>query len=116
VGSPAGRGLVSVAVEADPRPPRASQPFANELPQLLAARGVSLRELARRVDVDIAHLSRVARLERDREVTGELAGRVAVALGLPGDFFIETRRRRVLEAVRTDVRLLDRWYDELETG
>ena len=60
-------------------------------PNLLRERDLSLRTLARMVGVGDDHLSRVLRGARSKRVTGELASRVALALGLPDDYFPETR-------------------------
>ncbi|MGE3413590.1 MAG: helix-turn-helix domain-containing protein [Dehalococcoidia bacterium] len=94
-------------------PLRADRPFADELPERLTASGLTLRELARRVGVDVAHLSRTARQADGRRVSGELAARVAVALGLPDDYFAETRQQRVSDAIRADVDLLNSFYEQL---
>ncbi|MGE0028055.1 MAG: helix-turn-helix domain-containing protein [Thermoleophilia bacterium] len=77
---------------------------------------MSLRELARQVGVDVAHLSRVASASQGREISGQLAGRVADALSLPNDFFVETRQASVLQAIRADREFLDRVYDALAAG
>jgi transcriptional regulator with XRE-family HTH domain len=93
---------------------RAQQPFSEVLPELLLARGMSLRALARQVGVSDAHLSRVLRGVGYRtRPSSELARRVAVALDLPGDFFVEVRETAVVDEVRRNAELRDRLFDEL---
>jgi transcriptional regulator with XRE-family HTH domain len=94
----------------------AQAPFADELPRLLAERGISVREVARRVDVDDAHLNRVLRGTHSKRITPQLASRIALSLGLNEDYFGETREGAVIEAIRRDPDLRDRIYDELGLG
>src|SRR5947208_1791487 len=76
---------------------RTTRPFTEELPDLLEERELSLRALARMVDVGGDHLSRVLRGDRAKKATGELTRRVAVALGLPEDYFPEARLEFIVE-------------------
>ena len=92
---------------------RTNRAFPDELPQLLHEQGLSLRRLARQVGVTDAHLSRVTRRANYKTVSGELAERVAAALGLPADYFPEAREAYVLQHVRRDPRLRDRLFDQL---
>jgi transcriptional regulator with XRE-family HTH domain len=80
-----------------------------ELPRLLAQRGFSYRTLASLIGVTHTHLVRFVH-ERDRQATGELAARIALALGLPEDYFPETRETVVLDAVRNDPAYRDQLY------
>ena len=73
----------------------------------------SQRRLADVVGVDPAYISRAV---GDRTATGPspgLAGRVAVALGLPPDYFPEYREAQVIAAVRRDPQLRERLYRTL---
>jgi transcriptional regulator with XRE-family HTH domain len=90
---------------------RASRPLRDELPRLLDERRLTLRALARSVGVDHAHLSRVLRQRDGKRPTAELAVRIAKALELPEDFFVEFREAAVVEAVRQDGALRDDLYD-----
>jgi transcriptional regulator with XRE-family HTH domain len=92
---------------------RTERPFTEELPDLLRERELSLRALARMVDIGDDHLSRVLRGARDKRPTGELARRVAVALGLPHDYFLEARLAFVMEHIAEYPELLDQIYDQL---
>jgi hypothetical protein len=56
------------------------------------------------------HLSRVLRRVSYKTPGPELARRVAIALGLPPDYFPEYRRGFVLERIRTDAVLCDELY------
>ena len=78
---------------------------------LLAERGLSTNRLASEVGVSQSHLSRVLRGADAKSVNGELAERVAVALGLPADWFPEAREARLIELIRADGKLRDQLYD-----
>ena len=93
--------------------PSTEQPFVEELPRLLAAREMSLRALARQVGVTDAHLSRVLRRVGYKTPSGELAGRVAEALGLPIDYFSEYREAFVITKIKSDTRLRNELYKRL---
>ena len=96
------------------RPRRLSaRPLTEELPSLLAERGLSLRGLAERVGVTHSHLSRATRGANGKTVGGDLAGRIAVALDLPADYFPEYREAAVVEHVQNDPSLRDRLYRQL---
>jgi transcriptional regulator with XRE-family HTH domain len=60
--------------------------------RLLKEKGWSIRELARRAGVTDVHLSRVLRRANYKTPSAELARRVAVALELPDDYFLEFGR------------------------
>jgi transcriptional regulator with XRE-family HTH domain len=90
-----------------------TDPFGRSVRDLLDERGWSQRELARAAGVDPAYISRALRRGRREAVSPELAARVALALGLPDDYFPECRERQVIEAVRSDPALRDRLYRRL---
>ncbi len=92
------------------RPALTDRPFVDEVPRLLGERGLSIRALAREVGVTDGHLSRVLRRVNYKTPGPELARRVAVALGLPPDYFPEYRKGFVLERIRTDAVLCDELY------
>jgi transcriptional regulator with XRE-family HTH domain len=87
---------------------RTQTPFGEALPGLLLERGLSLRELSRRLGMDATYLSRVRRGQKRLPV--DLPKRVAVALGLPEGYFPETREAAILDAVRRDPELRERIY------
>jgi hypothetical protein len=60
-----------------------------------------------------AHLSRVIRGVNYKSASGDLAGRVAEALGLPRDYFPKYREGIVIDRVKTDPLYRDRLYDGL---
>lgn len=66
--------------------------------------------LGKRVVVTGAHLSRVVRGADYKAVSTDLARRVALALGLPEDYFPEYREGVVIERVKTDPHYRDRLY------
>lgn len=90
------------------------QPFVEELPRLLEERRYSLRRLAREAGVDPSHLSRVLRRTGYKTPSGELTRKVAEALGLPEDYFLEYRQAVVLERIQRDSSLRERLYRELK--
>jgi transcriptional regulator with XRE-family HTH domain len=75
---------------------------------------MSVRALARETGVTSAHLSRVLRRVNYKTPSPELARKVAVALGLPSDYFPEFREGSVIEKIKGDPNLRDRLYDELK--
>ena len=89
------------------------RPFIEEVPHLLAERGMSLRALARAAGVDHGHLSRVLRREAYKTPSAELTGRVAEALALPRDYFPEFREAFVVRRVQEDEALREGLYRRL---
>ncbi|HEX8105751.1 MAG TPA: helix-turn-helix transcriptional regulator [Solirubrobacteraceae bacterium] len=93
---------------------RTDQAFAVEVPRLLEEHGMSLRQLAGAVDVQPSHLSRLLRGADYRKTpSSDLMGKVAMAFGLPTDYFAEYREAAVVEAVRRDPELRERIYRRL---
>jgi transcriptional regulator with XRE-family HTH domain len=89
---------------------RTNQPFVTEVPKLVKARDLSLRELARRAGVDDAHLSRVLRQVNYKTPSAELTRRVAVALELPEDYFPEFREWLVIDRIKRSPRIREELY------
>jgi transcriptional regulator with XRE-family HTH domain len=89
----------------------AQNPLREELPRILSEQGVSIRELARRVGISDAHLSRV--LAGRKTTSADLARRIEDALGLRAGFFIEDREGAVIDAIKADPALRDRLYRRL---
>jgi transcriptional regulator with XRE-family HTH domain len=87
---------------------RTQMPFGEVLAELLHERGLSLRELSRRLGMDATYLSRVRR--GHKRVPVDLPRRVAVALGLPEDYFPETREALILDAIHADPELREQIY------
>ena len=83
---------------------------ADALPELLASQDLSLRALASAAGVSQSHLSRALRKGSGRFISGELAERLAIALGLPADYFPETRTWRVHTAIDDDPNLRESVY------
>jgi transcriptional regulator with XRE-family HTH domain len=80
----------------------------------LRERGMSIRALAAEVGVSDGHLSRVIRGANYKSASGDLAGRVAEAFGLPRDYFPEYREDFVINAMRRDGHVRDATYDRLK--
>ena len=90
---------------------RVSQdPFRESVRDLMLDRGWSQRDLAIAVRVDPAHVCRLLKRGTHLRVTPELAARVAEALEVEPDYFVEYREWRVLEAVRRSPSLRERLF------
>ena len=77
---------------------------------------MSLRALAQEVGVQQSYLSRVsapAGRSQSRRASATTARKIAVALGLPEDYFPEVHEDFVVTQIRKDARLRDRLYREL---
>jgi transcriptional regulator with XRE-family HTH domain len=94
-------------------PNRSNKAFVEELPNLVRERKMSLRTLAQLADVNPSHLSRVLRRADYKTPSADLVRRIAVALGLPHDYFPEFREAIVHEQVKLDAKLRDELYDRL---
>ena len=87
---------------------RTDLPFGEALPQLLVERGLSLRELSRRIGMDATYLSRIRR--GNKRLPVDLPRQVAAVLGLPEDYFPETREALISEAIHRDPALRETIY------
>jgi transcriptional regulator with XRE-family HTH domain len=92
---------------------RTNMAFADEVPRLLEERGWSMRRLAAEAGVERAYLWKVIRRRGYKSPSLRMARAVAVALGLPPDYFPEYRERTVIERVKRDPRIRDRVFDSL---
>jgi transcriptional regulator with XRE-family HTH domain len=88
---------------------RTDESFGDALPKLLIEHGVSLRELSRRLGMDATYLSRIRRGQK--RLPTRLPSEVAASLGLPEDYFPETREALILDAVRRDSALREQIYE-----
>jgi transcriptional regulator with XRE-family HTH domain len=88
-------------------------PFIEELPLLLHDRGMSLRALAATIGISDSHLSRVLRRADYKTPSPDLTRKVARALGLPPDYFLEFREAYVIERIRSDPKLRNDLYARL---
>ena len=71
----------------------------------------SIRELAQRIGVNQAHLSRM--LAGTRPLPKAVVAAIAAAFALPPDHFAEYRRAVAIEAAADEPSLLDPVYDRL---
>ena len=90
-----------------------TKPFAEELPELLAQRGLSQRKLAQLIDLNPSHLSRALRGADRARPSVDLIRRVARALDLPAGYFPELREAALIEAFKSDPSLRDKLYRQL---
>ncbi len=93
---------------------RSEEPFADQLARLLGERGLSASQLARAAGISQSHLSTVTRRDAGTQISGDMAARIADVLGLPRDWFPETRKARLMERLERDAGLVDRLYDRLQ--
>lgn len=93
------------------------RPISEELPLLLAARNVSLRAFSTQVGIDVGYMSKALRTTGGKRPTSELIERIAAALELAPDYFLEYRRERASEAfgdrLQRDPSFVDREYVRL---
>lgn len=89
--------------------------FRDELPGMLHERGLSQRALAQRANISPAHLGKILRGAQYKTASGSLAGKVAVALGLPPDYWPEYREALVVQSIKADAQLRDDLYQRLMT-
>src|SRR4051794_35930617 len=73
----------------------AEEPFGAEVRRLLHDRRMTQKELAELADVDMGYLSRALRAVEPASL--DLISRVARALDLAEDYFLEIQRARLLE-------------------
>lgn len=92
---------------------RASKPFTEEVPVLLAERGLSLRALAASVDTSPSHLSRVLRAKGYKTPSLRLVRAVTAALDLPVGYFSEERELAVIERIKADPSLRDELFERI---
>lgn len=74
---------------------------------------MSVRAVARMVGVSDSHLNRIRHRTGYKSLSGELAERIATALGLDPGYFVEARERYVIDRVRADPKLRDELYRKL---
>ena len=86
--------------------------FGEAVGDLLLDRGLTQRELAQAAYVDPAHISRLLRRERPT-VSPDLLTRVADALGVPPDHFLEFQEWQLIELIRSDPALCERLHRRL---
>ena len=89
------------------------RPFEEELPALLAQRGLSQRKLAQILDLNPSHLSRVLRGADRTRPSADLIRRITKVLDLPAGYFQELREAVVIERLRTDPELRDKLYKQI---
>ena len=85
-------------------------PFRDAVADLMLERGWSQRDLAAAVGVDPAHISRLLRRGSSLRATPQLLARVARALELEPEFFVEYREWCVIEAIRRNPSLRERLF------
>ena len=95
---------------------RSDQSFRDAVVDLLDERGWSQNDLSAVVGVDKAHISRLLKRGTHIRATPQLIARVARALDVEPEFFVEYREWCVLEAVRRSPSLRERLFGMLQTA
>jgi transcriptional regulator with XRE-family HTH domain len=89
-----------------------TRPFATELPDLLRARDLTLRALAREVGgLDHAYLSRM--INGKAAINVDHVRRISRFLGLADDYFPEVREADVVKAIRAEPDFREEVYSML---
>src|SRR3954469_9064794 len=86
-------------------PQRTDATFIEVMAEMMQARGMTVRQLARAAGGSPSHMSRALRGAQDKQPSVPLLERVAAALELSPDFFLEVRRSRVIADLTRDARL-----------
>jgi transcriptional regulator with XRE-family HTH domain len=73
----------------------------------------TIRQLALRLGIDQAHLSRM--LAGTRPLTADTVAAIADVYSRPPDHFAEYRRARVIEESAANPTLLDKIYDQIKS-
>lgn len=97
-----------------PNRAKSQRRLVEELPELLAARNLSVRALAIHAEVSASHLGRVLRQRDYKTPSAELCRRVARALDLPDDYWPEYRERVIIDRIRSDPKLREELYSRVE--
>jgi transcriptional regulator with XRE-family HTH domain len=106
---PQARGPYSVGMTAK----RTNAAFADEVPRLLEERNWSMRRLAVEAGVERAYLWKVIRRRGYKTPSTRMAEAVALALGLPVDYFPEYREGVVIDHIKRDAQARDEAFDRL---
>ena len=81
---------------------------------MLSERGITVGGLARDVGVTQPHLWRVLHRQNYKTASADLAGKVAVALGLPRDYWPEYRSGMAIERIKADGGFRDAVFDQMQ--
>ena len=88
------------------------EPFGPTLARLMEQRGATYRGLAAATGLSAGYLNHL--VHRNRPVpTNAVIGRLAAALDVQPDHFLELRLRRVQEQLAAHPKLVDRLYKQL---
>jgi transcriptional regulator with XRE-family HTH domain len=92
------------------------QRFGPTLRALLDERGMSLRELAERLGLSHAHLSRVGREVGGRRPSVDLMLRISRVLGVQPEVFYEFRLDAVIQRLDGELETVDQLYKDFFAG
>jgi transcriptional regulator with XRE-family HTH domain len=87
--------------------------YREQVPALLAERGMRPSHLADLIGVGRPHMSKVLNARQYKRPSVEMCVRTARALGLPDDYFPEYRLGVVVQALHGDQAVCDRVYRTL---
>jgi transcriptional regulator with XRE-family HTH domain len=94
--------------------PRTDLAIGDVLPEILAARNLSLRALATAIDVSPSHLSRALRGQAGKHLSLGAIEAIAAAVDVPATFFREYRTEQAVRALQNDVSLANKVFDLLD--
>ena len=75
---------------------------------------MNVRQLADKVGVSRSHLYRVVGRSDYKSASPALTAKVADALGLPPDYFIELRQGYLIDRIKSDPAVCNRLYAQLQ--
>lgn len=92
-------------------PRRTDAPFVDAMTEVMRDRKISVRQLARVAGASPSHVSRALRGAQGKQPSLALLERLAVAVEVAPDYFLEIRRSRVITELECDPALVDELYD-----
>jgi transcriptional regulator with XRE-family HTH domain len=95
----------------DQLPRRSTVTFVDAMAEVMRVRRMSVRQLARAAETSPSHLSRALRGAQHKQPSVALLERLAAALEISPDYFLEVRRSRVVAQLGHDAGLVDELYD-----
>jgi transcriptional regulator with XRE-family HTH domain len=93
-------------------PKYAKQPFGIAFVELMKLRGMTYRQVAEASGLSAGYLNHIVKGNRPVPEDGQL-DRIAKALGVPSDYFMEARIRAIVAQMDKEPQLVNRLYKQL---
>jgi transcriptional regulator with XRE-family HTH domain len=90
----------------------AKEPLTEALPALMTARKITFRDLATASGISAGYLNHIAHGNRETP-NDDILGRIAAALDVEPDYFLETRIRAIAMAMEENPALVNRLYRQV---